>query len=264
MVVAPFFNLTKDENTILKPLKDAHKRQGTYWERAYQAVKHDRYSSLQKGNVKAFLQALAALYLLNIYYRNDSWVTKYRDIKQLDYSLGSSIFMVKPPTVDLLWYGNKPIVSESPYVVTYQDSDYKNIEEMQQNEEKALNDYLNNQPELQEVAFQNQLKEALKKAKQNDKVVLAWELTKYRLHKLIPNNLPFEEKKSRLVNSEGWNCWIHKNNKHLSEEELTEENIQHEIDTVATCWGMQIMKKYQKLEWIPIAMNSEICNIYIP
>lgn len=80
MIVAPFFNFVKDENRVLKPLKEAHKRQGTYWERAYQAVKHDRYSSLHKGNIKAFLHALAALYLLNIYYRNDSWVTKYQDI----------------------------------------------------------------------------------------------------------------------------------------------------------------------------------------
>lgn len=38
MIVAPFFNLTKDENRILKPLRQAHKRQGTDWERAYQAV----------------------------------------------------------------------------------------------------------------------------------------------------------------------------------------------------------------------------------
>jgi hypothetical protein len=78
MVVAPYFNLTKDENRILKPLKEAHKRQGTYWEKAYQAVKHDRYSSLQKGNVKALLQALAALFLLNLYYHNESWISKYR------------------------------------------------------------------------------------------------------------------------------------------------------------------------------------------
>lgn len=46
MVVAPFFNLTKDENRVLRPLKEAHKRSGTYWEKAYQAVKHDRLASL--------------------------------------------------------------------------------------------------------------------------------------------------------------------------------------------------------------------------
>lgn len=263
MVVAPFFNLTKDENRILKPLKEAHKRQGTYWERAYQAVKHDRYLSLQKGNVKAFLHALAALYLLNLYYRNDSWITKYQDISKLDYSLGSSIFTVKPPIAEQLWYGNKPTTSESPYIVNYQDTDYQRIEKMQHNEEKALNDYWNSQPELHEIAFQRQLQEAIKRDP-NGKVVLIWELAKYRLNKKIPNNLTFEDRKKLLIKSVEWNGWIHQNNKHLTEEELTEENIQQEIDTVGIRWGMEIMKKYQKYEWLPIALNSEICRIYIP
>lgn len=266
MVVAPFFNLTKDENYILKPLNRAHKRQGTYWERAYQAVKHDRFLSLQKGNVKAFLQALAALYLLNLYYRNDSWVTKYQDISKLDYSLGSSIFTVKPPIAEQLWDGNKPITSESPYVVTYKDTAYQRIEEMKHNEEKALNDYWISQPELHEVAFQRQLHEEIEREKNDPKqrVMHIWELAKYRLNKKIPNNLPFQERKRLLVNSPEWNGWIHKNNNHLTEEELTEENIQQEIDTVGILWGMEIMKKYQKLEWLPIALNSEICKIYIP
>ena len=70
MVVAPSFNFTKEENRVLRPLKEAHKQKGTSWERAYQAVKHDRFASLHMGTVKAFLHALAALYLLNIYYRN--------------------------------------------------------------------------------------------------------------------------------------------------------------------------------------------------
>ena len=87
MIVSPYFNLTKNENRIIRPLKEAHKKQGTYWERAYQAVKHDRYASLSKGNVKALLQALAALFLLNLYYRNDSWIVKYNDISKLDYSI---------------------------------------------------------------------------------------------------------------------------------------------------------------------------------
>ena len=99
LIVAPFFNFTKDENRVLKPLKEAHKRQGTYWEKAYQAVKHDRYSSLHKGTVKAFIHALAALYLLNIYYRNTSWVVKYQEVPNLDYSMGSQIFAVRPPQV---------------------------------------------------------------------------------------------------------------------------------------------------------------------
>lgn len=262
MIAAPFFNFTKDENRILKPLKEAHKRQGTYWEKAYQAVKHDRYSSLHKGNVKAFIHALAALYLLNIYYRNDSWITKHQDITKIDYSMGSSIFTVKAPVADQLWYGNSPTISESPYVATYRDADYQRIEEIQHKEEQALNDYLKQQPELNEPAFQNQLLEVAQK--KGEKIMIFWELAKYRLHKEIPDTLAFEKKKNLLINSQAWNCWIHQHNKHLSEDELTEDNIQKEIDYVGTHWGMEIMKSIQKLEWLPIALNSEICRIYIP
>lgn len=266
MVVAPLFNFVKDENRILKPLKEAHKRQGTYWEKAYQAVKHDRYSSLHKGNVKAFIHALAALYLLNLYYRNDSWVTKYQDISKLDYSMGSAIFTVKPPVANQLWHGNSPTITESPYVVSYQDADYQRIEEMQRKEEQALNDYWINQLELREPAFQAQLQEAVEREKKDphQRVMHIWELAKYRLNKKIPNTLTFEERKVCLINSKEWNGWINQHNKHLSADELTEDNIQKEIDSVGIRWGMEIMKSFQKLEWLPIALNSEICNIYIP
>lgn len=261
IVVAPFFNLTKDENRILKPLKNAHKKQGTYWERSYQAVKHDRFLSLPKGNIKAFLHALAALYLLNIYYRNESWISKYQDISKIDYSMGSAIFTVKAPESNQLWYDNNPIIGDSPYVVSYKDEGFKRIEKIQKDENRALNDYWKNQPELKDEEFIKKLNSAYQKG---DKVIEIWELAKYRLNKKIPESLSFDKRKELLVNSEEWNGWIHKNNNHLSEEELTEENIQKEIDVVGTLWGMEIMKKYQKNEWLPIALNNEICKIYIP
>lgn len=266
MVVAPTFNFTKDENRILKPLREAHKRQGTYWEKAYQAVKHDRYSSLHKGNVKALIHALAALYLLNLYYRNNSWVTKYQDVSKLDYSMGSAIFTVKSPVVAQLWYGNTPIDCESPYVVRYREADYQRIEEMQRREEQALNDYWSAQPELCEPAFQAQLQEAIEREKKDphQRVMHIWELTKYRLNKTIPNNLAFEERRALLINSEGWNSWEHQQHRHLSANELTEENIQKEIDDTAIHWGIDIMRRFQKLEWFSLAINSEICEIYIP
>lgn len=266
LVVAPFFNFTKDENRVLKPLKEAHKRQGTYWERAYQAVKHDRYSSLQKGNVKSFIHALAALYLLNLYYRNDSWVTKYQDISKQDYSMGSSLFAVKAPVVNQPWYGNTPTYSESPYVVTYSDQDYQRIEAIQQQEHQALNDYWVNQPELHEPDFLAQLQTALDREKNDPKqrVMHIWELAKYRLNKKFPPTLPFEERKALLIHSDEWKSW--ERTRHNSTEgfELTEENIKNEIDALGTHLGIQIMSKYQKLEWVQMAMNSEICKVYIP
>ena len=265
LVVAPYFNLTKEGNRVLRPLKEAHKRQGTYWERCYQAVKHDRYLSMPMGNVKALLHAMAALYLLNIYYRNDSWVVKYQDLRKQDFSLGSSLFAVKPPVAGQLWYGNQAQKSESPFVVTYQDEVYKRIEDIQRKESEALNNYWLQQPELREEAFLAVLAKEAEKQRQDPthRIMYLWELAKYRLHKRIPQTLPFEEKKRLLVNSEEWNGWIHLNNKHLSAEELTVDNIYSEIDSVGTCWGMELEKRYQRLEWLPIAMNSGMCRVYI-
>lgn len=132
---------------------------------------------------------------------------------------------------------------------------------MQQQEQRALNEYWSRQPEIKEPEFLMQLTKA---SENGQRVMPIWELAKYRLNKKIPSNLPFEEKKSQLINSEEWNGWVHQHNKHLSAEELTKDNIQNEINTVGTYWGIDIMKRFQKLEWLQIAMNSDICKIYIP
>lgn len=261
LVVTPFFNLTKDENRVLRPLKEAHKRQGAYWERAYQAVKHDRYSCLHMGNVKALIHALAALYLLNVYYRKETWVIRYQDLDKQDFSMGSALFAVLKPKTDQLWKGNNPVKSESPFVVSYEDDVYKQIDDIRCKEYDDLNNYWRQQPELHEPAFLAQLQEASQK---EQRVMQIWELAKYRLNKAIPPTLPFAVRKEHLIKSEAWNCWINQHNKHLEPEEITEENIQDEINIVGVRWGMEIMKRYQKLEWIPIAMNSGLCRIYIP
>jgi len=67
-----------------------------------------------------------------------------------------------------------------------------------------------------------QLQEAIDREKNDphEKVIPIWELAKYRLNKKIPKNLTFKERKKLLTNSIEWNGWIHKNNKHLTEEEL--------------------------------------------
>lgn len=266
LVVAPFFNLTNEENKTLRPLKEAHKKGGTYWERAYQAVKHDRYSSLSKGNVKAFLQAMAALYLLNIYYRNDSWITKIQDLSKHDYSMGSSLFSVKTPVVNQLWYGNKPVVSDSPFVVQYVDADYKKIEETRHKGEQRLNNYVMSQPEWKEKPFLAQLAEAAERQHKDpkQKLITVFELSKYKLNKKIPATLPFEERKNMLINSKEYHGWIYQHNSHISPEEITKDNIQREIDKVASCQGMEIEKNNSNLEWISYALTSASCKVYIP
>jgi hypothetical protein len=80
----------------------------------------------------------------------------------------------------------------------------------------------------------------------------------------LPNTLPFEERKKRFIESEAWNCWVNQHNPHLLPDEITEENIQDEINSVGICWGITIEKRFQKMEWIPIALNSGMCKVYIP
>lgn len=266
LVVAPFFNLTKEENKVLRPLKEAHKRQGTYWERAYQAVKHDRLASLCCGNVKALINAMAALYLLNLYLRNDSWLVKYQDLSKQDYSMGSALFAVKPPITNQLWYGNQPLVSESPFVVAYQEDVYKRIEGAQKAERDAQVEYWVKQPELKDPEFVALINAELEKKKQDPayRVLLIWELAKYRLRKMLPKEMSFEERKFRLIHSEAWRGRINQQNKHLAPDEITEENIDKEIESVAIRWGMQIEWGFKKEEWELFATSSAGCKVYIP
>lgn len=267
IISAPFFNFTRDENKFLKPLKEAHKRQGTYWEKAYQAVKHDRYASLSKGNIKSLIHALAALYLLNLYYRNDSWITKHKDISSADYSMGSSVFSVKAPIFNMLWKGNnEPILSDSPYAVRYKEDEYRKIESILNKENEALNNYIMKQPELNEQDFQLQLQTAFEQEKKNpqNRVIVIWELAKYRLNKKLPNTLLFEDRKNLLIKSEEWNGRINQQNKHLSPDEITEDNIQKEIDSVGINWGMQLEMKFKNFEWVQSVLKNDVFEVYIP
>lgn len=64
---------TEEKNTTLTPLHKAFKRgtSGSKWKQAYQAVKHDRKSSLKKATLENLLHALGALYILNLYNRDE-------------------------------------------------------------------------------------------------------------------------------------------------------------------------------------------------
>jgi len=97
-VSASNFHFSIPDNQILTPLKKANKRgsSSSDWLKAYQAVKHNRATSLSKANLKHFIRALAALYLLNIY-NNDLIFSLDKDSSgvNFDRNLGSSIFSIK-------------------------------------------------------------------------------------------------------------------------------------------------------------------------
>lgn len=98
LVVAQNFYFADGDNQVLTPLKKANKRgtSGSDWKRAYQAVKHNRTHGLAKGNLKHLIRAMAALYLLNIYKKNDKYdLDDDSNASSFDERLGSEIFSVK-------------------------------------------------------------------------------------------------------------------------------------------------------------------------
>ena len=95
-VVSPNFFFEKEENLVLRPLKDCNKQGKGRWKKAYQAVKHDRVGSIESGNIANLIRAMAALYILNIYYRNERYdVGTIMNGSPFDNRLGSDIFSVE-------------------------------------------------------------------------------------------------------------------------------------------------------------------------
>lgn len=265
------FNVTKDENRFFKPLKEAHKRKGTDWEKAYQALKHDRYFSLCYGTIKNLIHAMGSLYLLNLYYRDIKLNSKYLEVSNLDFSFGSSIFSVKKPgeqyVIDVIngkEFDELLVADESPLVLKYTDCIYKDVVEANKNSNQMRKEYLLQQPELNEPDFCKIVNEGLEKEKTNphERFIFTCELCKYRLNKKIPNTLPFEERKRLFIGSNEWNSRVRKQNNHLLENQLTEDNLQSEIDHAGILAGMEMEQQFKAIKKQK-AFNEGYCELVL-
>lgn len=271
MVTCTHFNLTKDENINFRPLKEAHKRGGTDWNRAYQAIKHDRYYSIGYANMRTLIHAMGALFLLNLYYRNIRIQTKYLEIFKVDYSFGSSIFSVKKPSekyiIDVInncKIENMMSSDDSPFILKYIDSTYKTILYENNALQNRVADYFDAQPEMKEEDFIKRLNDSKAREKEDKswKMIPLWELCQYRINKKIPSSLPFIERKKLFINSSEWNGYIRMKNNPKREEEITEENIQREIDFAGTCAGIELQNIFEKQK-NDIAFDNGYCEIVL-
>lgn len=97
-VTCPTLYFNDDSNKILTPLLHANifGPNSADWAVAYQAIKHSRINNLSQGNIKLFIRALAALYILNLYLRQQI-IELDRDPvgSGVDWGLGSKVFSVK-------------------------------------------------------------------------------------------------------------------------------------------------------------------------
>ena len=247
-VSCPMFNLTKDNNRMFRPLNNAHKTQGTAWESAYQAIKHDRYESLSKGNVRNLLHALGALYLLNIYNRNVKLYSKYTEVYKLDFSFGSAIFSVKKPdekyvidTINNKMSDELLVATESPFILKYTDYSYNRVIDLNNKTNKKILEYVLSQLEASDEEFTKRLDEIINERRGR---LLIQEFYMYKINKKIPSTLPFMERKKLLVQSNEWKS-LNESNFLSNKIEITEENIQDLINKVGNLYGFKVQKNIE-------------------
>lgn len=147
-IVNPNLFLEQETNKILTPLHKASKRgtSSVLWNRAYQAVKHNRIKELEKGNIKNLLSALSALYILNLYYKNPKIdKVSQEQARNVDSNFGSELFAVKTHFPNGLssdgTYPKKADYDECIYIFDYEAESKKNAIDAI----KSVNDYSNTQ-----------------------------------------------------------------------------------------------------------------------
>ncbi len=143
-IVAPTFYFQKLENKTFAPFNYSNGDENDYYS-AYNALKHDRVKNISKASVHILIRAMAALYLLNIYYRNQEFTVKNdKEIWEFDKSFGSSLFSV---LIDQTYKVNMQInklqgqqdITRCLYVAIFDDKQIEKIvEETTQNNRRAL------------------------------------------------------------------------------------------------------------------------------
>lgn len=159
MISASTFYFMNDQNNILTPLKKANKRgsSGSKWKQAYQSVKHSRKVSLKKATIENLLNAMGALYILNLYYREEKFNIGcfYMGNKEFDNSVGSemfSVFTYKATGLSMKQHmddsciinliGND--IDRSIYIIKYDDKLFKEMEEdYRKDYEITMNNFYN-------------------------------------------------------------------------------------------------------------------------
>ncbi len=87
-------------NRIIRPfIKDFKKENDSFtfsWNNSYQSLKHNRVKNIKLGSLKTLFDITAALFMLNIYFKNEIF-DLMNDSRGLDFplNLGSSIFSIK-------------------------------------------------------------------------------------------------------------------------------------------------------------------------
>ncbi|MDU3210708.1 hypothetical protein [Anaerococcus sp.] len=124
-IYSDYFNFS-DEINVFKPFNYSRNDKNDYYS-VYNAVKHDRNKNLYKANIYSLIRVLGALFILNIYYNNETINLKqdYR-AENLDKSNGSKIFNyeIYPYDKIISLSDNKVSKEMCLYEILKQESEY--------------------------------------------------------------------------------------------------------------------------------------------
>lgn len=170
IVSASTFYFSDDTNRILAPLHKANKRgtSGSKWKQAYQAVKHDRKNSLKMASIENLLHAMGALFILNLYYKNETFSIGrvYRSNNEFDNRVGSDVFSVftykatglkMSPCMDDSCIYEQPDndLNKSIYIIKYDDVSFKEMYESNLKDSEITLNNFKNSPEIEKFLIEN-------------------------------------------------------------------------------------------------------------
>lgn len=170
IISANTFYFMDEKNKVLYPLNKANKRgtSGSKWKQAYQAIKHSRKVSLKKATIENLLNAMGALYILNLYYREEKFDIGrvYMGTGEFDNRVGSDIFSIFTYKATALSMKrcmddsciiplNGNDIDRSIYIIKYDDNSFKEMKEAYCRDSEITKNNFYNSKEIAEFLEEN-------------------------------------------------------------------------------------------------------------
>lgn len=125
---------------VLSPLHNSHKRGKGKWKKAYQAIKHNRSQSMKMATVENLLNALGALYILNLYYQDESFWYESPMKDRRDYNATRDSMVFSPQICDATHISmscdmgdskndeiKDPPLENAVYIIKYREDAFRSI-----------------------------------------------------------------------------------------------------------------------------------------
>ena len=149
-------------NRVYQPFKKdlISEKKHTYgWNKAYQDLKHDRANYFQSGCVKHLFEISSALYILNLYYKEDSYGSTEMSGKNINENLSSDIFSIKIHRLRSfgIYYNKTNDFDECTYVMKLTDESSKLYMDNALEENKRQCEYITKSTQYAKFCMDNNL-----------------------------------------------------------------------------------------------------------